>query len=365
LVVTYTPRPKLRFRVSYLRMDSLTQITLGAAVGEAVLGHRVGKKAPLWGAAFGTLPDLDVLANPFVTEMQALALHRGFSHSLLFIVLATPLLGRALYRLHGGASWRAWGALVGMTLGTHVLLDCMTAYGTQVFYPFSNYPVIFGTIFIIDPLYTVPLAGGLLVACWFRRDNRRRRWANYIGLGLSTAYLLLTVGNKLYATATFEDALKAQDIAYERLFTKPMPFNTVYWTAIAEDSTGFWIGYHSLLGDPGRIDFRWIPKRHHLLGAARDSEAVERLRWFSRGYFTVRRAGNTLLIHDLRFGRNDLGLTEDGRYLFTFRLSRSSAGQVTGFNQVTPPFEFSTSLLRRYWARLSGKAELNRPFSGS
>jgi len=42
-------------------VDSLTQIILGAAVGEAVLGKKVGNKALLWGGIAGTLPDLDVL----------------------------------------------------------------------------------------------------------------------------------------------------------------------------------------------------------------------------------------------------------------------------------------------------------------
>ena len=41
-------------------MDSLTQIVLGAAVGEAVAGRKLGAKAALWGAIGGTLPDLDV-----------------------------------------------------------------------------------------------------------------------------------------------------------------------------------------------------------------------------------------------------------------------------------------------------------------
>lgn len=46
-------------------MDSLTQATLGAAVGEAVLGKKTGNKAAVIGAIIGTIPDLDVLLVPF------------------------------------------------------------------------------------------------------------------------------------------------------------------------------------------------------------------------------------------------------------------------------------------------------------
>lgn len=339
-------------------MDSLTQLTLGAAVGEAALGKQIGKKAPLWGAVFGTLPDLDVLANPFLSEMQALALHRGLTHSLLFMVVMAPLMGGMLHRVHRAENLRAraWGGMVFAVLATHVLLDCLTTYGTQVFFPFSTYPVIFGTVFIIDPLYTVPLAGGLLTALWFSPADRRRRWANYIGLGLSTAYLAFTCVNKLYIEHTFEQALDRQQITHERLFTKPTALNNILWTGIAEDSTGFWIGRYSLLDDDQQIHFRRVPKNHDLLGDASDSPAVQRLRWFSRGLFTVSRSGSTLYIHDLRFGRNDLGMTEDGQYVFTFRLKRNSTGHVTDFAQADPSFQFDAIVLKRFWARVLGRS---------
>ena len=51
-------------------MDSLTQLTFGAACGEAILGKKVGRMAIAWGAVLGTLPDLDVfipLSSPVAT----------------------------------------------------------------------------------------------------------------------------------------------------------------------------------------------------------------------------------------------------------------------------------------------------------
>ena len=72
-------------------MDSLTQIVLGAAVGEAVLGRKVGNKAILYGAIAGTIPDLDIFASYFTDTVSALAIHRGFTHSILFSVLFAPV----------------------------------------------------------------------------------------------------------------------------------------------------------------------------------------------------------------------------------------------------------------------------------
>jgi inner membrane protein len=69
-------------------MDSLTQIILGAACGEAVAGKKIGNRAMLWGAVGGTLPDLDVFATFFCDEIASTSFHRGFMHSFLFAVLA-------------------------------------------------------------------------------------------------------------------------------------------------------------------------------------------------------------------------------------------------------------------------------------
>lgn len=348
-------------------MDSVTQITLGAAVGKAVAGKEAGNKAPLWGAFFGLLPDLDVLANPFLTEAQSLTFHRSLSHSFVFIAVVTLAATYGLRRLHPdtSASKRLWAGLVSAVLLTHVALDCLTTYGTKVFWPFSDYPVIYGTIFIIDPLYTVPLALGILVSLYGSATAPARRWANYVGLGLSSTYLLLTVVNKQYIDYVFATALEQEAPDYERVFTAPTPFNNLLWQGIAETDDGFYVGLYSLLDSDGSIDFRYIPKRHDLLGSAADHPIVQRLRHFSRGYYIVRRSpGGDLLVSDLRFGRNDVGLTATGDYLFTFRLTRSPDGQITGLQRNEPPVEFDGALLRRFRARILGQPASMPPSDG-
>ena len=343
-------------------MDTVTQIALGAAVGEAVGGRDAGNKAPLWGAAFGLLPDLDVLANPFLTEVQALTFHRSLTHSLLFVAVLTPLAAYALGRLHTDtpASVGRWAGLVGAVLTTHIGLDCLTTYGTQIFWPFSHYPVIYGTIFIIDPLYTLPLAAGLLASLRWTPATRARRWANAIGLSLSSAYLLLTVVNKEYIDHVFAQNLAQKQPAAERFLTTPTPFNNLLWRGIAETDGGFYIGDYSLLDPDRSIAFRYVPKGHALLGDARDTPIVQQLRRFSRGYYTVRRgADGALRIHDLRFGRNDLGLTTEGEYLFTFRLREDPDGRIAEIRQENPPLRLNGPLLRRFVARIRGRTEVD------
>ena len=74
-------------------MDSITQIVLGAAVGEILLGRQLGNKALLLGAIGGTIPDLDVVYTFFNDDpIRQLEVHRAYSHSMFtHLLLALPL----------------------------------------------------------------------------------------------------------------------------------------------------------------------------------------------------------------------------------------------------------------------------------
>jgi inner membrane protein len=81
-------------------MDSFTQIVLGAAVGEVVMGKKIGKRALLWGAIGGTIPDLDVMAMLFMNDLDAIAFHRGIMHSIVFAVFFSFIIAWLVKRLY-------------------------------------------------------------------------------------------------------------------------------------------------------------------------------------------------------------------------------------------------------------------------
>jgi len=144
-------------------MDSLTQVALGSAVGYAVLGNKVGRKAVLWGAILGTLPDLDVFL-PYGGSVEAFTYHRGFSHSFFVHLLISPLIVWLILKIHTGmqAYKTRWFWLVFLCLSTHALLDALTVYGTQLMWPLTEHPFAVSNMFIIDPLYTLPLLVGVI-----------------------------------------------------------------------------------------------------------------------------------------------------------------------------------------------------------
>ena len=198
----------VRSEIGRLSLDSITQIALGAAVGEAALGHRVGRKAALWGGICGTLPDLDVLV-PFSDPVADFTYHRSFSHSLLVLALLTPLVVWLIRRLHprDARHHAGWLLLVYLAFATHVLLDSCTIYGTQIFWPLDTTPMTWGSIFIIDPAYTLPLIVGLAAVALARRNPLRGYRINLAMLAVSTLYLAWSFGAKYYAQGVARDAL--------------------------------------------------------------------------------------------------------------------------------------------------------------
>jgi len=113
-------------------MDSLTQITLGAAVGELVLGKKVGNRAMLWGAVAGTIPDLDVLAGSVTDEISALAYHRAFTHSLAFACIAPLGLGALVHRLYGGKEGPLTGGFAPALGATALFFFATIALGSHL-----------------------------------------------------------------------------------------------------------------------------------------------------------------------------------------------------------------------------------------
>jgi len=343
-------------------MDSITQATLGAAVGEVVLGRKAGNKAILWGAVAGTLPDLDVLAYPLMDQITRLGWHRGPSHAFFFLTLAAPLLGWAISKIHrrGIATWREWTIVVYLAFVTHVLLDAFTVYGTQLFRPFSRLPVGFDTISIIDPLYTVPLLLAVIIVLFLRRHAALRKRIIMAGLVLSTFYLALTVLIKTHVNAIIRTNLEQQDIPARRFISTPTFLNSILWRVTADVDDGFYVGYYSLLDDDDSISFSYLPKNDSLLQPVWNTAAVAQLEWFSRGYYVVRRLDNEIQLADIRFGTIDAGRPESRRFIFEWQIQPTPAapgrGKLTQLEFSEPDFG---GLLDKLWQRLLGNHRLS------
>ncbi len=339
-------------------MDTITQITLGAAVGEAVLGKKVGNKAILWGAVCATVPDLDVLAGPFMDTVSRMAFHRGMSHSITFALFLAPLLGYLIYLIHKrqAAGWQDWTRLAFWSIVTHPLLDNFTSYGTQFFWPFSDYRIAFSTISVIDPLYTVPFLITIIALMFYNRSSHKRRVLNYLGITVSTTYLAFTVVNKLYVSHVFQKSLQKQHIVYNAIMTSPTPGNNFLWRGVVETPDGFWEGYYSLFDKQAPVEFDFTPQNHDLIRNLMKEPQIRTLIWITKGFYSVVDKEGSIYLNDMRYGRLIGWGKFEGEFVFSFRIEKHSLVSHNGLEifREQPVIQINRQILKMFALRLLG-----------
>lgn len=294
-------------------MDSVTQAALGAVISQAGLGKKLGRKAALWGAICGTLPDLDVLV-PLGDPITDYAYHRSASHSLFMLTLAAPLVTALMMRIHRIPREWLWQCLlvIWLALITHPLLDSLTIYGTQLFWPLFIWPpVSISSVFIVDLMYTIPLLAGLIFTLVRPGSVRVPGFA----LTVSSLYLLFGLVSKPVLEREVEAQLQQQGIAYSRIVTTPTPLS-LDWRIVVmgQDQQVFYEGFRSVL-DTDSTRFDPYTTQPDLLASVQQNYHVRLMQWFTRGFYKVTRNGADVVMTDLRMGIEPY-------YVFSFVVAR-------------------------------------------
>lgn len=334
-------------------MDSITQAVLGASIQGAGLGKYQGRKAYVYGALLATLPDLDVLIR-YDNPVTAMTTHRGFSHSVFVITAFSALLAWLICRYkpkpERGYSGRRLFIVLWLTIVTHPILDSFTVYGTQLFWPFTSVPESWSSIFIIDPIYTVPLLVATLAGLLFGY----RRWTHTLSIAaltFSCAYLAFSVVAKNIAESNARDAMAHAGIHVTRLKSMPMPLNTMLWRVLVDDDNGKRYEVITGLLDTRRAEWRNMPYHPELQAMMAADPDVARLKWFTDNWIDVVAEDGRLILQDERMDSN-------GKSYFRFLLARrDDTGQWQRVpSQALPKVmgggDFQTRLTQ-LWQRLS------------
>lgn len=284
-------------------MDSITQAALGAAIGGAVLGKRLGRKAVLIGALLGTLPDLDVMLD-YGDAVANVTEHRGFSHSLFVLTgLATVL--ALLCRRFAPArdiSLGRWWSFFALILITHPLLDSLTTYGTQLFWPLDMPPAAWPIVFIIDPFYTLPLLIALIIAVTVKKVRK----ACIVGLTVSSLYLLLAAGAKWNIEQRLAPALADAGLQAAPVLVQPTPFNIALWRATVIDGDRYFESLISVFDGQRSPTLEPIKRNVALEESALAGPLGQRLEWFTGPFlrYDTQWIDNqeTLIATDIRLG---------------------------------------------------------------
>ncbi|MCF8128457.1 MAG: metal-dependent hydrolase [Deltaproteobacteria bacterium] len=321
-------------------MDSLTQLTFGAACGEAVLGRKVGKKALVWGAVLGTLPDLDVFI-PLGGPVDDFVYHRGFSHSLILLALLSPVSAWVISHVHRGTKrfYGKWVLLSFLVLEGSVLLDLLTIYGTRIFWPVDTAPRAIPVLFIIDPLFTLPILVGVMAALVLRRHRLLGHRLNTVGLTLSLIYLIWALGAGAFVKQRVTEKLAHQGISYSRFVSSPAPFTTLMWRVVGIDNDRYFETYFSLFDGEAPLFVDFYPRNLALMTKLKDHPPVVKLKEFTGGYYAFRASNGFVAMTDLRMG-------SEPDYVFRFKVAGSNDSMPT-------PIEAERLTTIQDWGRLA------------
>lgn len=299
-------------------MDPVTQGVLGAAAAQAVAGRALPRSAWLIGVAAGMAADLDVFVNPPSDPLGGWSYHRQFTHSLVFIPIgallsALPFLFWRAYR--GRRRWVLGAALA--AYATHAPLDACTSWGTMLLWPLSDVRISWDLIGIIDPLFTLVLLAGVIMAA----ARRRPKFAG-AALGLAAAYLGLGFVQHQRARHAQEALASARGHLIERSRVMPAPLTLLVWRSVYEadgwlhaDTLRVGLPGHTTVMEGGstpRLTLDALERSRPLTDAQR--AAFRAIEWFADGYVAWDSAMPDV-VGDMRYGDPDRFASLWGMYL--------------------------------------------------
>jgi inner membrane protein len=290
-------------------MDPVTQGLLGAVIGQLGFRQRIGKETSWLAAGSAMAADLDVFLTPLMSlsgiehgEFGLLATHRGISHSLLLVPLyALPIavvwwwIKRKRRRANGveagGLFWPIYFCVFAAWF-SGPFLDLLTAYGTQIFSPFTDRRFALDAVPIVDLIYMPILLVTLIVCAILRRTKkngeRRAMKAAIIGCSLSCIYLVagLAIRGVVLHSAEQYFAETSGEAASTRYGAYPQIPTIFVWRLTRETAETWTAGRVNVLfgldlakcewNSIDRVDNEWVER-------ARQLPDVRVFEWFAMG----------------------------------------------------------------------------------
>ncbi|TLD68906.1 metal-dependent hydrolase [Phragmitibacter flavus] len=340
-------------------MDPITHATLGIACAVALTSKReLRRAAALVGLSAGMLPDVDIFFRSSTDPLFSLEYHRHFTHSVIFapvIALLAVVFVWGSYRL-GGKKIEAGRLMIpalAAALG-HGFCDVWTSYGTRSWWPFSDERVTLDWISVIDPVLTLPLLVGAVLA-WVWGSQRTAG----VALAGVAIYLSLCQVQKSRAEVALQDWLAKEGLPMpDRSTVKPSMGNIIVWRGMVVHGQTFRVvalrcgisGPVKLLAGESQSMFRSDQEAVEALGLPEGSvqaRAVQRFSHFSDGWIGMH-PSDTQTIGDLRYA----AMPNEVLPLWGIRLNAQTPDAPVGLSYFR---EIKEGDLERFWGMIRGE----------
>lgn len=237
-------------------MEPITHFLTGASLGRAGLNRKTAY-ATLMLTLAAEFPDVDVLWV-FKGPVEAMAHHRGFTHSFIGAPVESGVVLGFIYLLH---RWRLsrgkpptvaprWFVLFWfgvLAVFSHILLDFTNNYGVRPLLPFNWRWYSWDIVYIVEPVMLLLLMIGLILPAIFslvgseigeHRAKFRSRWPAAFALCAICALWWL----RDYEHRKAVTVLKSTDYRNEvvrRAAAMPYPLNPFIWAGLVETESLF------------------------------------------------------------------------------------------------------------------------------
>lgn len=168
-------------------MDTVTHGLTGWLIARALpddwKGEHPGTATAV--VALGSvLPDADNVASLLGSELY-LRIHRGLSHSLLGVLFSSLVLALLFARIGKWKDTKRLFLLALLGQLSHIVLDLLNAYGTQILQPFSDARLSLDLLFVVDLLFSGIVVAGIALSRNGRAGRARVALASlavYVGV---------------------------------------------------------------------------------------------------------------------------------------------------------------------------------------
>ncbi len=338
-------------------MDSVSHIVIGAAIGETLLGKKIGRWGMLLGAIAKSVPDFDLFYTGLADPRAYMCDHRAHTHSLFIEALyALPIAWLLVKLFKQKVSFKHMLVFMLACLWGHSLLDWCTNFGTQLLLPFTNENYSLNTLAIVDLLFTLPMLTLVIIAVFYKKNELKRHKLAKVALIYCFAYLGLTFINKARAESIVSESLAKNNIPATAHITNPTMLNNVLWYSVGSNDSTVFVGEFSLLHTENPITWHSYPRNQQLMQQSKSKKDVAILRWFGDPYTIAQADGDTLNMYAVKFGRTNMNENElQKTFVFHYKLYQQNGKEMMGMEQ---PNEKNANLKEGFsdlWERVCGR----------
>lgn len=286
-------------------MDPITHSLSGAILSRTGFYQRFGRIATIIFILAAMIPDIDHFTLRLAGPLAYLKYHRGFTHSIIgSFIIAALMAGIAclIKQVREKMGYRTVFGLSLLGIYTHIFLDLITSYGTQIFFPFSNKRYSLDLVFIIDFYFSAILLIPLITMLFKKKWRRILAAGSIIGIIIYLGIAYIEKTKSIRRTIAENNKL---EIKSTRVNANPLPLSPFKWSVFAEDNKRIYQTYIDNLRGSLKTDvYDKYPENNDIIRKVENLGIVKTYLWFARfPVVTIKEEAEGYVVEyfDLRF----------------------------------------------------------------